>query len=444
MNEIEQIKANIQNSKFLYDILMNIQISTKKHNTSLLAVWSEVACALRTSLKNSGLIKSINYTGNKYWNQFKGDQKFSFVDGGSLGVNVPMAAPIGVRVGSYGVFPGNYNNIVREEFAINRQVIADLFDQNNSYYDDQFDDLEILRESARIINEISVVEQIIMDDLKKEKKLRNKCILLHGPLVMPVSRYVDIRRNTSKDHFPKFKKDFYKELVPHRNPKDKIEDRDRHYIPTYKAILNYIQQSPIPVYGVVERPASKKAPGYFTKFLLKETRDNGLIGSDIHDEILETLSQHNFTDAILYDFILFENEYIQPTSVNRQLPDKGTIIWDNEIDSIPRPFTTFMKITNTSPPLRIEWLSEHNNINSDLEFILHNSRLMPNYAFPVGLDIVDKHAKVPLYLSKGIQQTYVMEALKVAHALGDQQAINFTRKLAASHPRDFYWRPKAY
>lgn len=48
-------------------------------------------------------------------------------------------------------------------------------------------------------------------------------------------------------------------------------------------------------------------------------------------------------------------------------------------------------------------IREHRGLSRCLDLILHTSRLLPSYGFPVGLDIVDKFAKVPARMSRGVK-----------------------------------------
>ena len=40
------------------------------------------------------------------------------------------------------------------------------------------------------------------------------------------------------------------------------------------------------------------------------------------------------------------------------------------------------------------------NLEKDFEYILSCSKLLPSYGYPVGLDIVDKSAKIPSWLGR--------------------------------------------
>ncbi len=78
-----------------------------------------------------------------------------------------------------------------------------------------------------------------------------------------------------------------------------------------------------------------------------------------------------------------------------------------------------------------------------MDLVYHTSRLLPEYAFPVGLDIVDKYARVPDWLSKGVSAAIAAQVLAKAVTTGQPRVLQQVRKLLAQSPRDFYFRPQA-
>ena len=53
------------------------------------------------------------------------------------------------------------------------------------------------------------------------------------------------------------------------------------------AILKFVKDSSIPVYGIVERLTSKRSPGFFTEFLIKHAEENlNAMSKHAGDEIL--------------------------------------------------------------------------------------------------------------------------------------------------------------
>ena len=452
MQEFEKIKHHIQqNSKFLYDILDTVTGHSRQNQQEKLHAWSEAASALRESLKQSGLIKKIEYRGKGFWDTFDGKRRFSFIDGGSLGVNMPTADPMAIRTSAYVVNPGDTNRSSRENFSMEVKLIADLFHPKNPIFDDEYEDHGALKQAARIIAEISTAERIILNQQDKSEYKNMDSIYLHGPLVSPAGRYSDVRSSDpNADMFPRLRQEVYGKLIPHIESKT-VDNYKRHFIPSYLEILKFIKDSSVPVYGIVERLTSKRSPGFFTEFLIKHAEENlNAMSKHAGDEILQVLGEYNFSDPILYDFILFAGEYIEPIRVNRQLPDRGwPELWRNTIKQFPHPYSTFMKINDFSSPLRIEWMNSSDRTVKDLTFIFHDARMLANYAFPLGLYIADKLAKIPMYLSKSIQNACAVDAVNIAGKIENEQAYSFARKLAYSQQgvmpgRSYYGRPSAY
>jgi hypothetical protein len=76
-----------------------------------------------------------------------------------------------------------------------------------------------------------------------------------------------------------------------------------------------------------------------------------------------------------------------------------------------------------------------------MRLLYHTARLLPRYAFPVGLDIVDKYAKVPDWLSRNVSARLAAAVLNRAMAEGDARLIAQVRQLFSHTPRDFFYRP---
>ena len=108
----------------------------------------------------------------------------------------------------------------------------------------------------------------------------------------------------------------------------------------------------------------------------------------------------------------------------------------------PDPFATYLKISEHKKPIRIECLNKSESYKDDLNMVLHSSRLLKNYSFPVGLDIVDKLAKTPGWMRKNVRTNAIMVTMRKAMESGDKRAIALARKIAVSSDRSFFNRPK--
>jgi hypothetical protein len=75
-------------------------------------------------------------------------------------------------------------------------------------------------------------------------------------------------------------------------------------------------------------------------------------------------------------------------------------------------------------------------------FLMHSAMLLPGYAFPVGLDIADKFAKIPNWMSRPVTTRMMVTAYKRALDSGDHKQIDALRHLLCGTERDFFFRPK--
>src|SRR5690606_24321754 len=97
---------------------------------------------------------------------------------------------------------------------------------------------------------------------------------------------------------------------------------------------------------------------------------------------------YGLNDASLLDVVLGDGEYVLPIPVNRQGPvNKWPENWRSTIASYPNVLTTYLKPSTLGTPFRIEAFENVSHFESAIALILHTSRLLPSYGFPVGLDI---------------------------------------------------------
>jgi hypothetical protein len=78
-----------------------------------------------------------------------------------------------------------------------------------------------------------------------------------------------------------------------------------------------------------------------------------------------------------------------------------------------------------------------------LDLVFHTSRLLPNYGFPAALDIVDKFARIPNWMSANISTQHKVNLLRRAYDSDDLRVREFARKMLTATGRDWLFRPKA-
>lgn len=113
----------------------------------------------------------------------------------------------------------------------------------------------------------------------------------------------------------------------------------------------------------------------------------------------------------------------------------------DEIRSHPWALSTYVKPSDASQPFRVEAFEDVRDFETIVALVVHTSRLLPSYGFPVGLDIVDRYAKVPAWMSKGVRSRHSIELLRTALASGDPRALTFAKRMLASKGRDWLFRP---
>lgn len=387
---------------------------------------SRIAATMRAVLDANGLIERLNYRPDVYWPGIAG-KAVSFLDGGVANIDLPSAAPVGIRVGSYTVRPGERDLTKRESFDILLSVVDDLYSDDGVLYDSDFLDVAKLRDAARIVSETAAAWQLVKRDDGPE------IVLLHGPLINPAAPY-------GLDDFPPFGLAACRAMLGDENWEGSVEERQ--FVPLYLELLKRIANGGKTAIGVVERSIGKDP--VVTRTVLNSLQDQGVLKKDEVRNILDEITLYGMNDASILDVVLQEGEYVRPIPVNRQGPEsKWPDTWKQWIREYPDALTTYLKPSGLNTPFRVEAFASEPDFPGALELIFHTSRLLPSYGFPVGLDIVDKFAKVPEWMSKGIRGQHQVVLLKKALASGDPRAITFAKRVLAAKGRDWFFRPTA-
>ena len=388
---------------------------------------SHIAAMVRDVLEKGGLVRSLPYRPNAYWPGLKGNS-YAFIDGGVANIEIPSAAPIGIRVGSYVVRPGDETE-AREQFNIELALVDDLFSDDGILFDDDFQDIAKLRDAARMTSEtaaaLRVARQIGGD--------RPDAIILHGPLVNPVAPY-------GLEGFPPFGLAACRKFLG--DDAWEGDDTARNFVSVYLDLLKALRDTGTPVVGAVERSIGRD-PVVLRRLLDKLQRD-GVLKKDKAKKVEDEVVAYGLNDATLLDVVLAEGEYITPIPVMRQGPEsKWPQEWKRWIREYPNALTTYLKPSALVMPFRVEAFDNIPDFDAVLDLILHTSRLLPSYGFPVGLDIVDKFAKVPAWMTRGIKGQHQVVLLKKALESGDAATIAFAKRVLAAKGRDWLFRPTA-
>jgi len=423
---VAEIKEKLETG-FLGRLLIGAQVQSAGVQQNFTELASELAVQLRELMETEGLIRSIPYQPRDFWPSLKGNE-YCFIDGGVARLNLPTSAPMGIRVGAYYVKPGDESD-QRERFMFHVQLVDELFSEAHQTYEDDFSDIQKLQDAARIIAEASAAYQAV----KLHPDLN--AVFLHGPLVNPVSPY-------GLEDFPAFSESGCKQLLgdDFAVPADKD---DRHFVGLYCTVLNTLKESAVPVFGIVERSAGG-VPGIVINAFLNFLAEGNKITLKDRDSYLDLMVKYRLTDPILFSMILSPGEYFGAIPVDKQGPNhKRPEYWKPRIAQYPHAHVAYMSITSESLPIRIEALNAAAKDARETELIFHMSRLLPGYAFPVGLDIVDKYAKVPNWMSRSVTAAHATALLKKALRSGDPKIISFAKRVLSTKGRDWLFRPTA-
>lgn len=420
-----RVEVRISQGEFLAGLLHTAARESAKVQGDFVSRLSDIAAGTRELLEQNGMIRRIAYEPTTYWPGVRG-RSYAFVDGGVASIDLPSAAPIGIRVGSYIVRPGDETD-ARERFNIELSLVDDLFSDDGGVYDDDFQDIAKLRDAARMTAETAAGYRIA--------KSANPpaLVVLHGPLINPVSPY-------GLNGFPSFGLDATRLFLDDNAFAG--SDEDRQFVALYLDLLKRLRATGVPVVGTVERSIGRDP--VVLRRIVDKLQDTGKLKKDEAKAVLDNAIAYGLNDASLFDVVLEAGEYIEPLPVMRQGPEnKWPEEWKRWIREYPNALTTYLKPSDLVMPFRVEAFEDIADFDAALNLILHTSRLLPSYGFPVGLDIVDRFAKVPSWMSRGIKGQHQVVLLKKALASGDPRALTFAKRVMAAKGRDWLFRPVA-
>ncbi|MBO1904025.1 DNA double-strand break repair nuclease NurA [Microvirga sp. 3-52] len=421
----ERIEARISQGEFLASMLFVAGKQSEEVQDSFVANLSKIATSVRELLENNNLLEKLPYRPASYWPSVKG-KTFAFIDGGVANIDLPSAAPIGIRVGSYIVRPGDESER-RERFNIELQLVDDLYSASGFLYDDDFLDIAKLRDAARMVSEVAAAYRLAA--LSGDEQL--DAVVLHGPLINPVAPY-------GLEDFPAFSVSACRKLLNDETWNG--EERERQFVSIYLEVLERLRSTGTPVVGAVERSIGRDP--VFTRRILDRLQKSKVLKEKDAKKLEDAIIAYGLNDASLLDVVLAEDEYVTPIPVMRQGPEnKWPEEWKRKIREYPDALTTYIKPSALVMPFRVEAFEGISDFASVLELILHTSRLLPSYGFPVGLDIVDKFAKVPSWMSRSVKGQHQVVLLKKALESGDPRTVAFAKRVLAARGRDWLFRP---
>lgn len=406
----------------------------------------QLASQLRQILIETGRIVRITKDHTTTWKSVTG-KLMGFVDGGLANLTMLGSAPIAARVGGYIVTPGDRTE-ARERFTMLKTLIDDLFvHPEGGVYDNSFPDIGALRDAARI----SIEAAGAVKSLTEFQKL--SWLFLHGSLVNPVSRYTDVMFEGKVRHrFPNFSGSALEVMLP---PEDRNrEGRDANFVSVYLRQLDIMRSAGAIVCGVVERASTTSSvceavlnslDNFEIKDFLPKPPDEWKrwFHHSLNPAESEDTEGQRITDSLLFRCVLEPGEALVPVELNRNDLRRAPEAWKDVIREYPKPWVSYLQPTEWSAPIRIEvFEKDKENFLPTATLVMHSALLLPHYAFPVGLDIVDKYAHIPNWMSRPVHTFTAVRALRAALESKDEKLFDSLRRLLCGSSREWLFRPK--
>lgn len=433
--------------------------------------------------KRPDSILTVHPVEDANWASVQGEV-VTFIDGGVGQVNFSSRVPLLLRVGSYSVRTGERQLAKREQFGYYPVILGDLEGGSR----DRKDFADIVRITAELIGGLSVLE--------RTRDLR--VLMFHGPLVYPMSAYAGHTPFTEGDidlflrHYAldsqmgrRLKETFLREaemdIYPRMTERSDEWVERRLFEPLawiaflYRYLISVaLQRKPVPIIaGVVERSESNE---FGEKILLdrifRSLRSsenphrnphyfNDLFGRRDLTSPKAVMDRLGYTDALLLGPLLESGQFSEPWQIrkndslrsrNLALPgESGT----SQVDfaalrsgrhGFPSVRACYVKVSETTEPVRVEVFDDlgSEQIPAAAKRAYLYSRLLPGYGFPVGLDVADKFAHIPKWLTDAYGKL-IQYHLGVSLQRGEITDAEMRRVLVQSiymTKRDWLFRPK--
>lgn len=445
---------------------------------------------LRRAMNQANLreepILGVRRVENAVWSDVSGEV-VTFIDGGVGRVQISSQVPILLRVGSYCVRTGERRLSEREQFGYYPVILGDL--EGGSKERNDFPD--IIRITAELLGGLAALERT--PDLR--------VLMFQGPLVYQMGRYtagrpahtpftekdIDLflrhyapEANRAKHLKEEFLSQAKLDIYPHMTDRSNEWISQRVFEPLswiaflYRRLIREAKRrSPAPIIvGVVERGERSREfvervvlPRVFRGLKVKGKEDyfNNLFGRTDLLTPESLLNRLNYTDSILLSMLVEPSEYTEAWDMRSKYeglsnnevtlpgesfvaPVKYSFLKPNPF-GFPRVRGCYVRASENTPPLRIEVFHElgDEQVTDAARRVYLYSRLLPGYGFPVGLDVVDKYAKVPNWLTEAYGKLikYHLGVSLQRGEINDEQMRRLLVQAIYMTHRDFLFRPQS-
>ena len=400
-----------------------------------------LADAIRDHLIAGKRIHSIERNHRHTWEHFIG-HNITFADGGmSRIIGLRGADPMGIRVGMYTVVPGEDNLTERERWRVYSYCIGDVLTDRLSFDSDSaVVDRKRAQEASRYILEPLSFLRLLNEGENPD------LAFLHGPIQNAFETYDEQDPNYTPGVNEKVLEALGITKTEVCSMSDIPLDRKgrtmwNQCIPIYLYTMKRLAGLRFPIAGVVERSGGDA----YTYALLGSLVADGTMASGVRAEILRIVRTYDVGDEFLFGCVLNEGEYITPVPLRKNRSHRAHDNWRSIVGLFPEITATILKTSPNAFPFRVEMANSQSaeTVRGTMKLLYHTALLLPNYAFPVGLSIVDNYARVPDWLSRGVSATLASSVLSKAMQTGNRDKVQQLRQLLARSPRDFFFRPRS-
>lgn len=458
-----KLSRSLQEQPFIFHLISTASLLIAKDiRKEFVNLTDNITSEIRDIFTQPGSPIKIHKVNPPHWKDIKGEI-VSFIDGGVGQIEIFSKIPLIIRSGIFKVITGERNLDEREKFKIYPCLVGDLEDVKK----DSKDYIAV----ARIIIELLSALKVIVDNEFNDTDI----LLLHGPLVHRMSQYSphyigekDIKRILVNSHSDT--EEYASNLILNFRTSCKTCSLKSTWCDDYKqeekmsavCFIKYLIETiftkskekkphhPL-VYSAVER---SRMTEFSIKIILPELyhknqdllkKFNIPLTGNIKKDIKNIIKKSNYHDALLLSLILEEGEYTEPfiakeiySGYKSDFKDMGQILKKNLGIKY-----SYLKIKQNTFPIRIEFPSFllDDEIRTVMNRAYMYSKLLPNYAFPIGLDIVDKFAKVPLWMTEAFRKLIIVK-LNVEASNENEEMFRRMMNIILLQKRDWQYRPK--
>lgn len=219
-----------------------------------------------------------------------------------------------------------------------------------------------------------------------------------------------------------------------------------------KDIRQKAQEQRKTVLGIVEKATATEVIRQLFDAMLRDQEGKELlkpfIGEEVPSQIaaqVDTIIRRSrYNDPLLLSVLLNEGEYIYPIEAKERYSGfVGEVEGFGEYlqKSIPIKYT-YLKVFPESIPFRIEHFVEIEGPQATGLYakLYSYARLLPSYAFPLGLDIVDKFVRIPKWMVKAYER-YILLSMKGSGHNTTEEEIRSLLRFYILNDRVFQKRP---